>query len=40
MAEFAEANGLESRFKLEIIPGKGHSMGGLLPFSQGALLSQ
>ena len=36
MAAFAETNGLESRFKLELIPGKGHSMGGLLPYSQEA----
>jgi poly(3-hydroxybutyrate) depolymerase len=40
MAAFAEANGLESRFELEIIPGHGHSMSGLLPYSQGALVSQ
>ncbi len=40
MAAFAEANGLESRFKLEIIPGQGHSMSGLIPYSQKALLSQ
>ena len=40
MAAFAEANGLESRFKLEIIPGKGHSMSGLIPYSQEALVSQ
>jgi hypothetical protein len=40
MAAFAKANGLESRFELEIIPGQGHSMGGLLPYSQRALLSQ
>jgi hypothetical protein len=36
---FAEANGLESRFKLNIIPGKGHSMSGLSSYSQEALLS-
>jgi poly(3-hydroxybutyrate) depolymerase len=39
MAAFAKANGLESRFKLEIIPGRGHSMGGLLSYSQKALAS-
>ena len=38
MAAFAEANGLESRFKLEIIPGKGHSMSGLIPYCQEALV--
>ena len=40
MDAFAEANGLKSRFKLEIIPGKGHSMSGLIPYSQEALVSQ
>lgn len=40
MAIFAEANGLESSFELEIIPGIGHSMGGLLPYTQAALLAQ
>jgi hypothetical protein len=40
MAAFAEANGLESHFKLEIIPAQGHSMSGLLPYSQEALVSQ
>ena len=40
MAVFAEANGLESRFKLEIIPGQGHSMSGLIPYSQAALVSE
>ncbi len=40
MAAFAEANGLESRFKLELIPGQGHSMSGLMPYSQAALVSQ
>jgi pimeloyl-ACP methyl ester carboxylesterase len=39
MAAFAEANGLESRFKLEIIPGQGHSMSGLILYSQEALVS-
>lgn len=40
MALFAESNGLESRYKLTIIPGKGHSMSGLLSYSQAALLSE
>ena len=40
MAEFAAENGLESRFKIEIIPGWGHSMGGLMPYSQAALVSE
>lgn len=40
MAAFAQANGLESRFRLEIIPGKGHSMSGLIAYSQEALISQ
>ena len=40
MAAFAEANGLESHFKLELIPGIGHSMSGLLPYSQAALASE
>lgn len=39
MSAFAEANGLESRFKLDIIPGKGHSMGSLIRFTQESLLS-
>ena len=37
MVAFAQENGLESRFKTEIIPGKGHSMSGLIPYSQQAL---
>ena len=37
MATFAEANGLESHFQLSIVPGQGHSMSGLLPYSQEAL---
>ncbi len=37
MAAFAGENGLESRFKFEAIPGKGHSMGGLISYSQKAL---
>ena len=40
MAAFAEANGLESRFELDIIPGQGHSMSGLIPYSQEALVSR
>ena len=40
MALFAQSNGLESRFKLEIIPGTGHTMIGLLPYSQAALNSE
>jgi hypothetical protein len=39
MAAFAEENGLESRFSLGTIPGIGHSMIGLLPYSQEALVS-
>jgi hypothetical protein len=39
MAAFAEENGLESRFEIDIIPGVGHSMSGLLPYSQEALIS-
>ncbi len=38
MQRFAGDNGLQSRFQLAIIPGKGHSMQGLLPYSQPALL--
>ncbi len=40
MAAFAEANGLESRLKLELIPARGHSMSGLISYSQKALISQ
>jgi poly(3-hydroxybutyrate) depolymerase len=40
MAAFASANGLESHFNFEIIPGIGHSMSGLMPYSQEALVSQ
>jgi poly(3-hydroxybutyrate) depolymerase len=40
MAEFAEANGLESQFKLDLIPSIGHSMSGLIAYSQNALLSR
>ncbi|MBI9045535.1 MAG: hypothetical protein JEZ06_13685 [Anaerolineaceae bacterium] len=39
MESFAKLNGKESKFKLELIPGVGHSMSLLIPFSQGALLS-
>lgn len=34
MAAFAQAAGLESQFELQIIPGKGHSMIGLIPYTQ------
>jgi hypothetical protein len=37
MGEFAAENGLESQIVFEAIPGKGHSMLGLLPFCQDAL---
>ncbi|NIV29640.1 MAG: hypothetical protein GWN58_09055 [Anaerolineae bacterium] len=40
MSAFAEANGLESRFQFVIVPGIGHSMTGLMPYSQEALVSQ
>lgn len=40
MAAFTEANGLESRFEVDIIPRQGHSMTGLLSYSQKALASQ
>jgi hypothetical protein len=40
MAAFAEENGLVSQFRLEIIPGHGHGMSGLIPYSQGALISE
>jgi len=36
MATFAETYGLQSRFQLELIPGVGHSMSGLIPYSQQA----
>jgi len=39
MAAFAEANDLESRFSLELVPGIGHSMIGLISYSQEALVS-
>lgn len=40
MTLFAEENGLESQFQFEMIPGKGHSMSNLLPYSQPALDSK
>ena len=40
MNAFAASNGVESKFKLELIPGVGHSMSQLLPYSQNALLSE
>lgn len=40
MRKFAETNGIESNFNLELIPGIGHGMNGLIPYSQNAILSQ
>jgi len=40
MSTFAEANGVESQFMIELIPGIGHSMNGLIPYSQSALLAE
>jgi len=40
MALFARGNGFESQFQFEMIPGAGHSMIGLLPHSQEALISE
>jgi pimeloyl-ACP methyl ester carboxylesterase len=40
MNTFAELNGVESQFKIELIPGIGHSMSGLMPHSQSALLTE
>lgn len=40
MGAFAQANGLESQFTFEIIPGLGHTMTGLIPYSQNALVSR
>jgi len=37
MGKFAAGNGFESAIQFEAIPGKGHSMLGLMPFSQAAL---
>lgn len=39
MGAFAEDGGLESRFELVMVPGIGHSMSSLLPYSQQAMLS-
>ncbi|MBN1877435.1 MAG: hypothetical protein JXA33_24645 [Anaerolineae bacterium] len=38
MAAFAETHSMESHFRLDLIPGQGHSMGGLLPYSQKAMM--
>lgn len=40
MAAFAEANGLTSHFTIDMITGKGHTMSGLLSFSQAALIQK
>lgn len=40
MEAFAAENGLTSRFQFEVVPGKGHSMSGLLRFSEKAMLSE
>lgn len=40
MAAFAGENGLQCRYKFEMAPGAGHSMSGLLPYSQEALLAE
>jgi pimeloyl-ACP methyl ester carboxylesterase len=40
MAAFAEANGVLSRFVFEGIPGQGHTMSGLILYSQKALVSE
>ena len=40
MNAFAELNGVESQFEIELIPNIGHSMSGLIPYSQNALLSE
>jgi pimeloyl-ACP methyl ester carboxylesterase len=40
MVDLAAANDLESRFQVEIIPGKGHSMSGLIPYVAEALISE
>jgi predicted esterase len=39
MAKFAQENGLESQIQFAMIPGKGHTMTGLLPYTQDALIS-
>jgi pimeloyl-ACP methyl ester carboxylesterase len=38
MGALADENGLKSRFTIEMIPGKGHSMYGLIPYVQEALV--
>jgi poly(3-hydroxybutyrate) depolymerase len=38
MGALAAENGLKSHFEIEMIPGKGHSMYGLIPYVQGALI--
>jgi poly(3-hydroxybutyrate) depolymerase len=40
MAAFAAQDGLASRIEFEAIPGIGHTMTGLLPFSQAALMDR
>ena len=40
MNTFAEANGVKGNFHIEIIPGIGHSMSGLMPYSQKAFLEE
>jgi hypothetical protein len=40
MAELARQNGLESRFEFMVIPGKGHTQVGLIPYSQDALAGE
>lgn len=40
MGEFAAENALESQIVFEAIPGKGHSMLGLIPYCQDALRSE
>lgn len=39
MAIFAEEYGQQSQFELDIIPGKGHTMSGLMPYTQEALMT-
>jgi hypothetical protein len=40
MAAFAEERGRASRYQFHVIPGQGHSMVGLLPYSQEALAAE
>lgn len=40
MKQFAQEHGLECGYEFEAIPGKGHSMSGLVAFSQEAMASQ